>query len=100
MEKSAKHLRQPPGFTSSPARWWRNLAIPALPVLACFLGGGTEKWSEGIIVALLGLILLSDPPRVSLGRFLNVILIALLACALVGFLPVHWFSSPRGGSRW
>src|SRR6476469_4390748 len=24
-----------------------------LPVLACFLGGGTLKWEEGIVVALL-----------------------------------------------
>ena len=37
-------------------------------MLACFLGGATEKWSEGIVVALLGLILLVNPPRFSLGR--------------------------------
>ena len=72
--------------------WWRNLALPVLPVLACFLGGATEKWSEGIIVALLGVILLVDPPRHSLGPALNTIILALLACALVGFLPAAWFA--------
>jgi len=94
MEQTAKPPRQPPGFISAPARWWRNLAIPTLPVLACFLGGATEKWSEGIIVALLGVILLSNPPRFSLGRFFNIIFVALVAGALLGFLPARWFFQP------
>ncbi|HEV2840284.1 MAG TPA: O-antigen ligase family protein [Chthoniobacterales bacterium] len=70
------------------------MAIPTLPVLACFLGGATEKWSEGIIVALFGLILLADPPRLSLGRVLNVILLAMVACAATAFLPESWFLRP------
>lgn len=70
------------------------MAIPTLPVLACFLGGATEKWSEGIVVALLGLILLVDPPRFSLGRVLNVILLAILAGAATAFLPEGWFFRP------
>ena len=57
MKKERSRTSCPPG------RWWRNIAIPTLPVLACFLGGATEKWSEGIVLALLGLILLVDPPR-------------------------------------
>ena len=80
--------------TASTGRLWRNLALPLLPVLACFLGGATQKWSEGIIVALLGVILLVDPPRRSLGPALNTILLALAACALTGFLPANWFSQP------
>ena len=71
-----------------------NLLVPGLPVLACFLGGATQKWSEGIIVALLGLILLVHPPRFSLGLVLNVILLALLACAATAFLPASWFAQP------
>jgi hypothetical protein len=63
-------------------------------VLACFLGGATEKWSEGIIVALLGLILLVDPPRLSLGRVFNWILLAILAGAATAFLPESWFIQP------
>jgi tetratricopeptide (TPR) repeat protein/O-antigen ligase len=70
------------------------MAVPALPALACFLGGATEKWSEGIVVALLGLILLADPPRLSLGRGLNLILLGAAACAATAFLPARWFLQP------
>jgi O-antigen ligase len=83
-----------PSFTAAPARWWKNIAIPALPVLACFLGGATEKWSEGIVVALLSLILLADPPRFSLGWDFNLILLAAVVCAATAFLPASWFLQP------
>jgi O-antigen ligase len=92
MNKNQSRTRS--GFTAAPGRWWKNIAIPMLPVLACFLGGATEKWSEGIVVALLGLILLVDPPRFSLGRVLNLILVATVGCATTAFLPARWFSQP------
>jgi len=92
MQKTRSRIR--PSFTAAPGRWWKNIAIPALPVLACFLGGATEKWSEGIVVALLGLILLADPPRLSLGRGLNLILLAAAALAATAFLPASWFMQP------
>jgi tetratricopeptide (TPR) repeat protein len=81
-------------FTGAPGRWWLNLGVPALPVLACFLGGATQKWSEGIIAGLFGVMLLVHPPRLSLGRAINVILLALLACAATAFLPANWFLQP------
>ena len=81
-------------FTGAPGRWWLNLAVPALPVLACFLGGATVKWSEGIVVALFGIMLLVNPPKVSLGWAINVILLALVACAATAFLPANWFLLP------
>ena len=56
-----KQSRTTASFTGDPGRWWMNLAVPTLPVLACFIGGATQKWSEGIVVALLGLILLVHP---------------------------------------
>jgi hypothetical protein len=92
MQKKQSRTRS--SFTASPGRWWKNIAVPALPALACFLGGATEKWSEGIIVALLGLILLVDPPRSSLGWVLNLIIFALAGCAATAFLPAQWFSQP------
>jgi tetratricopeptide (TPR) repeat protein len=52
------------------------------------------KWAEGIVVALLGLILLADPPRRSLGLLLNLLFLAVLACAATAFLPASWFSEP------
>jgi tetratricopeptide (TPR) repeat protein len=89
-----KQSRPHASFTAAPGRWLMNLAVPALPVLACFLGGATQKWGEGIVVALLGLILLVHPPKLSLGPWLNVVLLALLACAATAFLPANWFSHP------
>jgi tetratricopeptide (TPR) repeat protein len=90
-----KRSRISPSFTAAPGRWWKNLAIPALPVLACFLGGATEKWAEGVVVSLLGLILLVDPPKLSLGRSLNLILLAAVAFAATAFLPGSWFMQPE-----
>jgi tetratricopeptide (TPR) repeat protein len=89
-----RQTRTPASFTGAPARWWLNVAVPALPVLACFLGGATQKWSEGIVVALFGLMLLVQPPKVSWGPALNLILLALLASAATAFLPANWFLQP------
>lgn len=69
-------------------------AIPFLPLLGCLLGGATEKWAEGIIVALLGVLLLVRPPRFSLGIAFNGVAVALLACAAIAFLPARWFYTP------
>ena len=44
-----------------------------LPVLACFLGGATQKWEEGLIITLLALYLLVRPPRFSLGTLTNLV---------------------------
>jgi hypothetical protein len=71
-----------------------NVAVASLPVLACFLGGATQKWSEGIVVGLLGMMLLIQPPRVSWGLTINLVLLGLLACAATAFLPANWFLVP------
>jgi O-antigen ligase len=68
--------------------------VPLLPLLACFLGGATQKWAEGIVVALLGLLLLMRPPRASLGLTTNAVLLLFLACAATSFLPARWFFQP------
>jgi len=70
---------------ATPGRGLSHAFIALLPVLACFLGGGTQKWGEGIVVALLGLYLLANPPRFSLGLALNLVLLALLISAAVAF---------------
>jgi len=81
-------------FTGAPGRWLLNICVPALPVLACFLGGSTLKWSEGIVVALFGLLLLVHPPRVSLAWAINGIVLAFLLFAATAFLPATWFLQP------
>lgn len=68
--------------------------VPLLPLAACFLGGATAKWAEGVVIVLLGILLLLRPPRVSLGRLLNGIILAVLACAALAFLPARWFFEP------
>ena len=89
-----RQTRLPASFTGAPGRWWLNFAVPMLPVLACFLGGATVKWSEGIVVALFGAMLLINPPKVSLGWGINLTLLALLLCAATAFLPANWFLQP------
>ena len=69
-------------------------ALAVLPVLACFLGGATERWGQAIVFALLGLLLVIAPPRFSLGLFFNAVVVALTLCALAAFLPARWFMTP------
>ena len=80
--------------TISTSQWASNGVIALLPVLACFLGGSTQKWAEGIVVAVLGFYLLARPPRVSLGLALNCVLFAFVALVAIALLPVDWFSFP------
>lgn len=72
-----------------------SIFLPLLPVLASFLGGATQKWAEGIVLAILGLFLLLQPPRFSLGWATNACFLIMFALALVTFLPAHWFFLPE-----
>src|SRR5438128_4480857 len=76
-------------------RWIANATIAVLPVLACFLGGGTQKWEEGFIITLLALYLLVRPPRFSLGVLTNLVLLTLFILAAVAFFPARWFFQPE-----
>jgi O-antigen ligase/Flp pilus assembly protein TadD len=80
---------------ASPARWLSHAFVALLPVLACFLGGSTQKWGEGIVFALLGIYLIADPPRFSLGLAINLVLLAFLIWSLIAFLPGSWFFQPN-----
>src|SRR5207244_4693394 len=79
---------------TTPGRWLSHAFIALLPVLACFLGGGTQKWGEGIVVAFLGLYLVARPPHFSLGLAANLVLLAFLLWSLIAFLPASWFFQP------
>src|SRR3954471_5729489 len=68
--------------------------IALLPVLACFLGGGTLKWEEGIVVGCLGLLLLVRPPQRSLGVVLNCLFLIFIGLGALAFLPARWFFFP------
>jgi len=79
----------------SPTRWVVNATVALLPVLACFLGGATQKWEEGLVITLLALCLLVQPPRFSLGARTNLVLLALFILAAIAFLPARWFFQPE-----
>jgi len=68
-----------------------NAIVAGLPVLACFLGGATQKWAEAIVVAFVGILLLARPPRLSLGWLTNLALLGLVVSAAVAFLPHQRF---------
>ncbi len=76
-------------------RWLNHAFVALLPVLACFLGGATQRWGEGIVFALLGIYLLARPPRFSLGLVINLVLVAFLLWSLIAFLPASWFFQPE-----
>jgi hypothetical protein len=76
-------------------RWIANATIALLPVLACFLGGATQKWEEGLVITLLALCLVVRPPRFSLGALMNLVLLTLFSLAAVAFFPARWFFQPE-----
>ncbi len=80
---------------AAPTRWIANATVALLPVLACFLGGATEKWEEGLVITVLALYLLVRPPRFSLGTLTNLVFLTLFILAAVAFLPARWFFQPE-----
>lgn len=80
------------GAAEHPA--WLRWSWLLLPLVSVALGGATARWSQGIVLALLGGLLLAAPPRVALGKWLNLILLSLALLALLAFLPASWFSRP------
>jgi O-antigen ligase len=76
-------------------RWIANATIALLPMLACFLGGATQKWEEGLVITLLALCLVARPPRFSLGALTNLVLLTLFILAAVAFFPARWFFQPE-----
>src|SRR5438477_4849646 len=65
--------------------------VLALTALAPILGGSTKLWAAASLAAATGLLFLIAPPQRSLGRLPNIAFFALVALALVAFLPSGWF---------
>ena len=77
-------------------RWIANATIALLPVLACFLGGATQKWEEGLVITVLALCLLVRPPRFSLGALTNLVLLPSLSWRQSPFSQPAGFSNRSG----
>ena len=92
MERSQSREKQNAVATT---RWIANATVALLPVLACLLGGATQKWEEGLVITILGAYLLMRPPRFSLGVVTNLVLLTLLVLAAVAFLPARWYFQPE-----
>ena len=92
MQRSQSNENQNAAATT---RWIANAIVASLPLLACFLGGATQKWEEGVVITLLALYLLARPPRFSLGTLTNLVLLTLFILAAVAFLPASWFLQPE-----
>src|SRR5437762_458451 len=90
MQPSPSHENQ-----NATTRWIVNATIALLPVLACFLGGATEKWEEGLVITFLAVFLLVRPPRFSFGALTNLVLLILFILGAVAFLPARWFFQPE-----
>lgn len=68
-----------------------GVAFALLPIAAVFLGGATQRWSQGAIFCALGTLLVAAPPRRSLGWGFHALIIGLLGCAALSFLPAGCF---------
>jgi len=68
--------------------------IVSLSVLAPALGGSTALWAQALLALATGLLFLVAPPRRSLGRGPNLLLILLWLVSCAAFLPAQWFSLP------
>ncbi|MGB8353009.1 MAG: O-antigen ligase family protein [Chthoniobacteraceae bacterium] len=66
----------------------------AIALLAPFLGGSTERWSEGVILILMALLVGADPPRICGRRGLIHVAVLFACVACTAFLPAAWFGVP------
>jgi O-antigen ligase/tetratricopeptide (TPR) repeat protein len=96
MRNSVQQFQSRENQESAPTtRWIANATVALLPVLACFLGGATQKWEEGLVIIVLATYLLMRPPQFSLGALTNLVLLTLFILASVAFLPARWFFQPE-----
>ncbi len=79
---------------------WTNKAAVGISLLAPALGGGLELWAQGILLILMAILICLHPPRRSLGRIFNLMILCILLLALLAFLPAAWFSTSTTVGAW
>ena len=68
--------------------------LPVLALLPAFLGGATDRWSQGAVLIFVGLLLCWRPPRFSLGLPFNAVTLGLICAAAAAFLPANFLGLP------
>jgi len=67
----------------------------AIALLSPFLGGSTERWSEGVVLIILAALVGADPPRVFRRQGFIYVGVLLVCVACAAFLPASWFGIPE-----
>lgn len=75
------------------------MAAAWLPVLGVALGGTTERWSQGLMLVLLGLAVMVFPPQRSVSRTTSGFLLALALVAAAQLLPIASWAHPDWKQR-
>jgi len=70
---------------------WISPCLAGLMLLAPFLGGCTRRWSQGIVLLLMGILVAARPARSFGSKRLLLLFSTLLAVAGTAFLPASWF---------
>jgi len=72
-----------------------GVPVPALLAVLVFgavlAGGATERTTQGIVLAAMGVLMIAAPPAAWPDRKWSAVVIGLLAFTMVGLLPAAWF---------
>lgn len=98
--ESVMTAQLPFGEALSLPSWLRIAGLATVALLAAFLGGSTARWSQGVVLFLIGIAGLAMPPRVALGRGAALCLAGFFALAVASLLPAAWFPTPAWKTEW
>jgi hypothetical protein len=76
-------------------RW----TIVLITLLAPMLTGGTQRWSQGVILVLLAAAILLEPPHLFIGRIFTGTVAAALALAALAWSPASLWGESWWGRR-
>ncbi len=86
--------KSPPATNLIKHAGFRPAACCVIVLLAPFLGGSTERWSQGIVLLLLAALVFLYPPRTWGQPLFAGVMLFFIALAVPSFLPAAWFAVP------
>jgi O-antigen ligase len=84
-------LRCEMAMAEAPSLKIQRWIIVAIALLAPMLTGGTQRWSQGVVLVLLGAAILLQPPQLFIGKPFAAMASAALAICAVAWLPATLF---------